>query len=143
MTERSEPYELSETETAVMSRVAANMRAVGLLMGVYGVAFVLMGMVGSVSAPAELEPWAALVQGGLFLVLSVWTWRTGTSFRPATTAKENNRGRLMAAMDRLHGLYRMQKWLLILGVLLWMAVCVGTFLLFYVVPKFQQRFFAA
>lgn len=138
VTERSEPYELSETETAVMGRVATNMRAAGVLLGVYGVAFVLMGLASSIS---EVEPWTALLQGCFFLLVGVWTWRTGTSFRPATAAKENNLGRLMAAMGGLHGLYRMQKWLLILGVLLWVAICVGTFFLLYVVPRFQQRFF--
>ena len=137
--ERSGQYALTETETVVVGRVAYNMRAVGLLMVVYGVGFLLIGSVTVASTPAEGEGWSELLQSCLFLLLGVWTRQAGTSFWRITSPQGKDTG-LVVALDKLHRLYRLQKWLLILGIMLFIAVFLGTFFHLFVMPKLLHYF---
>jgi hypothetical protein len=133
-------YEFGEEQTATVSLVASNMRAAGVLMVVYGAGFVFMGFVAIINAPTAGEGWLGLVQAGLFLLLGSWTHRTGTAFGRIPTAKVYDPGLLTPTLDKLRRLYRLQKWLLTLGIVLFLTIGFGTFFLLYAVPKLQLRF---
>jgi hypothetical protein len=140
MEEAPKPLELTKTENVVVRQVTSNMRAVGLLMVVYGVGLLLGGLADVAASHIQAEGWAGIVEACALLVLGIWTQQVGTSFSRITTDHGIDRGHALAALDKLRGLYRLQKWLMILGLVLFLAVSLWTFFLIFLLPRLERSF---
>jgi hypothetical protein len=138
MDEEPRQHELTQADSLVIRRLATNMRVASILMLVYGAGFGLMGIL-SITAEGT-EGWASLLQGTLFLLIGLWTLQAGSSFARVVATQAPDLGQLRPAPAKLLSIYRLQKWLMVLGIVLFVAVCYGTFFLIFAMPKLQRYF---
>ena len=113
MEEQSRQYELTEADRSVIGGVASNMRAAGVLMLVYGAGFLLIGL---------------------------WTLQAGLSFARVSGTRTPAPGDLRTALAKLLRIYQLQKWLMVLGIVLFLVICFGTFFLIFIQPRIQHHF---
>ena len=133
MEEPRRQYEFNDADRLTIGRVAANLRAAGILMVIYGVGFILMGLVTEGGAA-----FGSLLLGCLFFLIGGCTLKLGSTF--ALVTEPEDLGRMWTVMVKLHRFYRLQKWLMILGIVLWVGIFFGTFFVIYVLPKLQHYF---
>jgi hypothetical protein len=133
MEEQRRQCEFNKADGLTIDRVAANMRAAGILMVIYGAGFILMGLATEGGAAFGL-----LLLGGLFFVIGGCTLKLGSTF--ALVTEPEDLGRLWTALVKLHRFYWLQKWLMLLGIVVFAGVFFGTFILIYILPKLQYYF---
>jgi hypothetical protein len=138
MEEQSRQYELTEADRSVIGGVASNMRAAGVLMLVYGAGFLLMGILAL--AGDGREGWGSVLQGALFLLIGLWTLQAGLSFARVSGTRTPAPGDLRTALAKLLRIYQLQKWLMVLGIVLFLVICFGTFFLIFCLPRIQYHF---
>ena len=78
------------------------------------------------------------MQGGIFLLIGYLTNKAGSSFACVNATKTGKLSHLWTALAKIESLYRLQKWLMVLGIVLFLVICFGTFLLIYAVPRLQH-----
>jgi hypothetical protein len=133
MEEPRRQYEFNDADRLTIGRVAANLRAAGMLTVIYGVGFILMGLATEGSAA-----FGSLLLGCLFFLIGGCTLKLGSTFALVTEAEDL--GRLWTAMVKLQRFYWLQKWLMILGIVVWVGVFLGTFFVIFLLPKLQHYF---
>ena len=95
-------YEFDVTQELVVGELAGAMRFVGT-------ATTFMGN------PAGL---AQIIQGVLMAFIGVWTRSSARSFQLVVDTKGNDIGNLMNALGELRRLYNLQRWVLIVALVL-------------------------
>jgi len=109
-------YEFDSAQEVVVGELAGSMRFVGtasialaIVMWLLGIATMFMGN------PAGL---AQIVQGVLMIFIGTWTRSSARSFQLVVDTKGNDIGNLMNALGELRRLYNLQKWVLIVALVL-------------------------
>jgi hypothetical protein len=131
MEEQRRQCEFNKADGLTIDRVAANMRAAGILMVIYGAGFILMGL-----ATEGGAAFGSLLLGCLFLLIGGCTLKLGSSF--ALVTEPEDLGRLWTALVKLHRIYWLQKWLMVLGIVVWAGVFFGTFFVVFLLPKLHR-----
>lgn len=116
-------YEFDAAQEVVVGELAGAMRFVGTASIVLAVIMWIIGIATMFMAnPAGL---AQIIQGVILVFVGAWT-RTGAKwFQLVVDTKGNDIGNLMNALGELRRLYNLQKWMMILALVL----MVGAFVL--------------
>lgn len=103
------PYEFSTTHNATIGELAAKMRFVGGFLIVGGVLHCLNVLAGNLGA---------LIMGLVFIALGVLTRRSAAAFQLIVDTPSDDIRNLMAALEALLKMYRIQYILLVVGLIL-------------------------
>ena len=116
-------YEFDSSQEVVIRDLAGSMQFVGtvsivvaVVMWLAGIATMFMGN------PAGL---AQIVQGVLMVFIGVWTRSSARSFQLVVDTKGSDIPNLMNALGELRRLYSLQKWLMIVMLVLFVLAFVG------------------
>jgi len=105
-------YEFSGAQNNVFTSLASAMKFVGIVSTILG---------GLSLTPVLFSPVTLLVNGpqaALLIVIGIWTTRASNSVQAIVDTQGNDIHHLMTAMDGLSKLYRLQRALMILGLVL-------------------------
>ena len=109
-------YEFTEAQNNVFMGLASAMKFVGIVSTILG---------GLSLTPVLFSPITLLVNGpqaALLIVIGIWTTRASNSVQAIVDTQGNDVQHLMTAMDGLSKLYRLQRALMILGLVLMLIV---------------------
>jgi hypothetical protein len=102
-------YEFNSSENASFSSLASSMKIVAIIMMIFGAISVLNILAGDIGS--------ALV-GSLYIVIGVWTKGAAQSIQNIVNTEGNDIDHLMNAVKDLNKLYSLQKWLMIVAIVL-------------------------
>jgi hypothetical protein len=102
-------YEFNQGENAVFSTLASSMKFVAIALMVLGALSILLVLTGDFST---------LVSGVVYIFIGIWTRSAANSIRAVVDTEGSDIMHLMNAMGDLNKLYNLQKWLLIIGLVL-------------------------
>ncbi len=110
-------YEFTEEQNQTIRSLALYMQILAVIMLVIGGLQFVGGLVSS-----DPIAKAGLLQGGVILVLGIFTTRAAAAFRRITSSAGGDIGHLMSALGTLRGLYQMQAILIIAAVIAAMVI---------------------
>jgi len=112
-------YEFDVTQELVVGELAGAMRFVGTASIVLAVVMWLIGIATTfMGNPAGL---AQIIQGVLLAFIGVWTRSSARSFQLVVDTKGNDIANLMSALSELRRLYNLQRWVMIVALVLMVA----------------------
>jgi hypothetical protein len=111
-------YEFNGGENGIIQQLASAMSFVGIMTIIVGVLTGISGFI-QVSQPrGGGQGFASIVQGVLFLVIGLMTQGASSHFSQVVKTEGNDIGHLMQALDKLRGMYVLQKILFIIVLVL-------------------------
>jgi hypothetical protein len=112
-------YEFGATEELIIGELASAMRFVGTASVALAIVMWVIGIVTMFAGnPAGL---GNIIQGVLLVFIGVWTRSSAKSFQLVVDTQGNDIPNLMQALSELRRLYNLQKWLMVLGLVLVLA----------------------
>ena len=101
----SDGYEFNDHENSQFSTLASSMKFVGLV-------FIIMGGVNLISILSGNIP--EVITGVIFIAIGIWTRKAGNSMAEIVDTEGHDISHLMNAITNLGKLYNLQKWLVII-----------------------------
>lgn len=112
-------YEFDAGQETVIRDLAGSMQFVGTVSVVLAIVMWLIGIATMFTGnPAGL---GQIIQGVLLVFIGVWTRSSAKSFQLVVDTKGSDIPNLMSALGELRRLYNLQKWLMILALVLFVA----------------------
>lgn len=116
-------YEFDSNQEVVIRDLAGSMQFVGTASIVVAVVMWLIGIATLFMAnPAGV---GQIIQGVLLVFIGVWTRSSARSFQLVVDTKGSDIPNLMSALSELRRLYNLQKWLMIVMLVLFILAFVG------------------
>lgn len=113
-------YEFNESENSLIGDLAGTMRFVGTVSVVLGVLMCLGGMATCMAGSSRTAGtgFGYLVQGLVVGIIGAWTRGAAAAFDRVVTTEGNDIANTMTALAELKRIYTLQKWLLIIALVL-------------------------
>jgi hypothetical protein len=128
------PYEFNAQQNEVMATLGRAMRDVGLFLGVIGVLSLAAGIArlfvraGTWAEALTTALWAVL-QGGIFLLIGVWTRDAGRHFQRVAGTQGADIQHLMEALDELRQAYGLARVVIAAALILVLLTVIASLIL--------------
>lgn len=119
-------YEFNEPQNGVIGELAGAVTFVGTLLLISGVFQVVAGIIALVGGHFG-QGGGAIVQGILNIMLGNWTRGAGAAFDNIVKTQGNDIQNLMTALGELKQVYRVQRILIIIGMVIALMAVAGSF----------------
>jgi hypothetical protein len=111
-------YEFNDGENKIISELASAMIFVGIVTIVLGVFTVITGVIRLGTRGGEGDGFVALLQAVLYVVIGAMTTSAAGHFSQVVKTEGNDINFLMQALDKLRGMYVLQKILFLIVIVL-------------------------
>jgi hypothetical protein len=102
-------YEFNASQNTSFASLAGSMKIVAIIMMILGALSVLSILAGDIGSA---------VMGVFYIIIGVWTKGAAQSIQNIVNTEGNDIDHLMNAVKDLNKLYSLQKWLMIVGIVL-------------------------
>lgn len=105
----NQQYEFNPSQNELILDLATKMRFVAYFSVAFGVLSVIGGLI-------KFDV-TILIQGTIAIIIGIWTVKAASSFKQIVDTTDNDIENLMGALGQLRQLYRLEYWLLIIGLI--------------------------